>query len=116
MDFLNPALFIGLAGALFLSGINIYLYSHDREKYLLTWAISWVVYSLRLILQLLSARFGPSNYLILGEMFLSGRLAGTDGCAGPAAFTERLIHHGYPFVLKKIDGRIGTDFDAEFAA
>jgi len=68
MDFLNPALFIGLAGALFLSGINIYLYSHDREKYLLTWAISWVVYSLRLILQLLSARFGPSNYLILGEM------------------------------------------------
>ncbi len=49
-------------------------------------------------------------------MLLPGGLAGTDGRAGPAAFAQGLIHHGDPLALKKIDGGIGADLDAQFAA
>ena len=55
--------------------------------------------------------FDFSEHLVLGKMFLRGSLAGTDGCAGPAAFAERLMDHGDPLVLKKLNSRIGTDFN-----
>lgn len=96
MELLNPALFIGLAGSIFLSGINIYLYSHDREKYLLTWAISWAVYSLRLTFELLTARLGPSNYLTLGEVlatWISGIL---------------LVGGTFQFIGRKVPGWLFT--------
>jgi len=55
--------------------------------------------------------FDFSEHLVLGKMFLRGSLVGTDGCAGPAGLAERLMDHGDPLVLKKLNSRIGADFN-----
>ena len=72
MDWLFPSVIATLAGTLVLAGTYLYLYSHDRQRFLLIWGSGWLSYAARDIFTLLSlARsplFNPTLLVIANQL------------------------------------------------
>ncbi|MHB8810422.1 MAG: histidine kinase, partial [Desulfobulbaceae bacterium] len=73
MDWLFPSVIATLAGTLVLAGTYFYLYSHDRQKFLLIWGIGWLSHAARDIFMLLSLAVPPLFNTAL--LFIANQLA-----------------------------------------
>lgn len=70
MNWLFPAVISTLIGTLFLFLVYLYLFSVYRQKSILIWASSWLVYSLRFILELAGIRY-PSDFLMVSTQIVT---------------------------------------------
>lgn len=52
MNWLTPSITATLIGTALLAFVYLYLYIHDKRKYLLVWSVSWAIYFLRYIFML----------------------------------------------------------------
>ncbi|MHB1349433.1 MAG: PAS domain S-box protein [Desulfobulbus sp.] len=73
MDWLFPSVAATLAGTVVLTGTYLYLYFHDRRKYLLVWGIAWLVHAFRDLFMLLC--IAPSPVFQLSPFFIANQLA-----------------------------------------
>jgi len=90
MDALNPAILASLSSSLFLALIYAYFYSEDRELYMRTWMVSWVIYSLRLFFQLVAELTGSSILLTLADQ-LAAWISGVVLFLGTLEFLRKRV-------------------------
>ncbi|MGE4505541.1 MAG: PAS domain S-box protein, partial [Desulfovibrionaceae bacterium] len=57
MNWLAPSVITTFTGTLLLAAVYLYLHTRQRERYLLYWSGSWLLYSLRLLFMLLYLQF-----------------------------------------------------------
>lgn len=63
MVWLVPAVISTFAGSLILTFVYFFLYSQEEDRFLLIWAISWLIYSLRFVIILVNIRVGDQPWL-----------------------------------------------------
>jgi PAS domain S-box-containing protein len=63
MPWLLPSVIAALAGSFVLTSVYFYLYSQDRQKFLLVWAAGWTVYLLRFCFMLVMLLSGNTASL-----------------------------------------------------
>ncbi|HUK99922.1 MAG TPA: ATP-binding protein, partial [Nitrospirota bacterium] len=66
MNWLMPAAVASLTGTLLLSLVYFYLYTQDRQRYLVIWCASWAIYSIRFCFLILEFLFGKNIVFDLG--------------------------------------------------
>lgn len=70
MNWLIPSISATLISTIFLFFIYLYLYSTYRQKYLMLWSISWLVYSIRFLLEIIGA-FHPSWIVMISVQMIT---------------------------------------------
>ena len=94
MNWLIPSVVATLSGTVVLTLTFYYLYTVDRQKYLLIWFIGWCIYTLRFVLMLVLVTAGPddySRYLLVSNQF-TALLSGMFLMYGTFVFIKRPMH------------------------
>jgi len=91
MNWLFPAIVATLISIFILAVVYFYLYTIDRQKYLLIWCVGWGFYALRLIFMLLLILpLGLDPYLLVANQ-LAALMSGVFLLGGTYRFLERKI-------------------------
>ena len=102
MEWLFPSIVATFAGTLVLTATYFYLYTHDRQKFLLIWGVGWLIYATRFAFMLLivSEVFKESNPLLLIANQLCSLISGLILLHGTFVFTDKKTpKHWYVFTI-----------------
>jgi len=88
MDWLTPAITATLIGSLILTFMYFFLYSQEKQKFLLIWSIGWLIFCIRFIFTLVNLIQEDQIWLTIGT-HTSSLLSGTFLLWGSYEFTDR---------------------------
>ncbi|PKM81538.1 MAG: hypothetical protein CVU89_08565 [Firmicutes bacterium HGW-Firmicutes-14] len=113
MSWLIPSVTATLIGTVVLALLNWHLFGQHRERYLRLWALSWTIYSLRLVFEILIQAYGDTGIFVTGHQLatlFSGLLllCGTYEFMGKSL--NRLVIIGFVFNLIWIIAGVSGDF------
>ncbi len=91
MPWLLPSVIAVLAGSFVLTSVYFYLYSQDRQKFLLVWATGWAVYLLRFCFMLIML-LSRNTALLSAAYHLSALVSGILLLWGTHLFIGRPLH------------------------
>ncbi|PKM46800.1 MAG: hypothetical protein CVV03_04845 [Firmicutes bacterium HGW-Firmicutes-8] len=102
MSWITPSIAATLTGTFFLTVVYWYIYTQYREKFMAIWAISWLIYTARLVFEL-SMQFVPDMRVLLVAQQLTSLISGVLLFWGTTIFVGRSMSRWMVY-LAALDG------------